>query len=90
LFRVDWSMGAIYDKPNVYVIIHIGFGFVGAWRIWILYVMIAYQILQLGLGKRFFFFEGTIRNGNSIEHTLVKLGEVFIGFAIGKLFRFIS
>lgn len=83
-------MRAIYDKPIVYVIIHIGVGFVGAWYIWILYVMIAYQFLQLVLGKRFFFFEGVIRDGNSIEHTLVKLGEVFIGFAIGKLFRFIS
>uniref|UniRef100_A0A6C0IBS5 Uncharacterized protein n=1 Tax=viral metagenome TaxID=1070528 RepID=A0A6C0IBS5_9ZZZZ len=83
-------MGVIYDKPEIYTLIHIGFGFLGAWYLWLLYGMIAYQFFQLILGKRFFFFEGVVRDGNSIEHTAVKLVEVFVGFAIGKLFRFAS
>jgi hypothetical protein len=42
-----------------------------------------YQGFQLLIGRRFFFFEGDLKSGNSIAHTAVKLGEFFIGYAIG-------
>lgn len=78
----------VYKKPLIYTISHIGFGFLSAWYIWVLYPMIAYQFLQLILNKRFFLLQGTIKDGNSVMHTGVKLVEVFIGYAIGRGVRF--
>ena len=82
------AMNIIYDKPLIYLIIHFSLGVASAWYNWIIYVMVIYQVLQLILGKRFFFFEWELKDGNSVKHTSVKLIEFFIGYAIGTAVRF--
>jgi hypothetical protein len=48
-------------------------------------LFIIYQLSQLYLQKRFFLMEWTIKEGNSVEHTLVKLGEWAIGWIVAFL-----
>jgi hypothetical protein len=62
-------------------------GMVGAWYPIVLILAIIYQLLQYILDIRFFIFETTIRSGNSLIHTTVKLFEIFIGFLLGLLFK---
>lgn len=73
----------IYNKPIYYSLIHVLFGILFVRHFWIGIVFIIYQILQLILNKRFFLFQYKIENGNSINHTLFKLFEFFIGIIIG-------
>jgi len=77
----------VYDKPLIYLLIHIGLGIVSAWISWIVGAFLMYQGFQLLIGRRFFFFEGDVKTGNSVAHTAVKLGEFFIGYAIGSGIR---
>jgi hypothetical protein len=77
----------IYEKPSAYLIVHVLLGVVSAFFIPVLWMFLGYQFLQLLLNKRFFLFEWRIKNGNSIEHTVVKLVEFFVGFLSGKLFQ---
>lgn len=46
-------------------------------------MFIFYQLWQLVADKRVFFFEGKVEEGNSVSHTIMKLGE----FGIGRLIR---
>ena len=79
-------MWTIYEKPTIYLIIHIFIGFISVYIPGLLGLFIAYQGLQLTLGQRFFFFEGTREDGNSVAHTGIKLIEGFVGYAIGETF----
>jgi hypothetical protein len=45
-------------------------------------LFVAYQLLQLILGLRFFVFTMEIREGNSILYTLYKLAQFFVGYAL--------
>jgi len=73
----------IYKKPFYYVFIHVFIGFLSFYYIWIGIAFLFYQFSQLILNKRFFIFQGKIEEGNSLNHTLVKMGEFFLGFLIG-------
>ena len=75
----------IYEKPSIYLIIHVSIGVLSVFYTPLLWAFLVYQFLQLFLNKRFFLFELTTKDGNSIEHTGVKLLEFFVGFLIGKL-----
>ena len=77
----------IYEKPSIYLIIHVSIGVLSVFYTPLLWAFLVYQFLQLFLNKRFFLFELTTKDGNSIEHTGVKLFEFFIGFFIGYLIR---
>jgi len=77
----------VYKKPVQYLIIHIGLGIVAAFYIPIVWVYLAYQVLQLILQRRFFLFEWQIKDGNSVAHTVVKVMEFFIGFFVGIILR---
>lgn len=79
--------GTVYKKPVQYLIIHIGLGIVAAFYIPIVWVYLAYQVLQLIVQKRFFLFEWQIKDGNSVAHTVVKIIEFFIGVFIGIILR---
>ena len=72
-------MPLYYEKPFYYTIIHILIGIVAYYyhEVGALYLM--YQFLQLYLGKRFFLFQWKIENGNTLVHTLIKIGEFMIG-----------
>ena len=75
----------IYQKHPKYVITHIIIGIIAAFYMPVLWAFLIYQTTQLVLNKRFFLFEWRIKDGNSIEHTVVKVIEFFAGFLIGKI-----
>ena len=83
------AVATVYDKPLIYLLIHVGLGIVSAVTSvsWLVGAFLMYQGFQLLIGRRFFFFEGDLKSGNSIAHTAVKLGEFFIGYAIGSGIR---
>ena len=62
-------------------------GIVGAWYPIVLILAIVYQLLQYILNIRFFIFETTIRTGNSLIHTTMKVFEIFIGYILGRLLK---
>jgi len=78
----------IYEKPSVYLIIHVALGTISVFYTPILWAFLGYQFLQLILNKRFFLFELRVKDGNSLEHTVVKLIEFFVGFFIGKVLQY--
>ncbi len=74
-----------YEKPAIYTLSHLLFG---AWAVLcpsIVYVFIAYQLLQLSLGVRFFGLHGHVQIGNNPIHTATKLFEFGIGYLIFSL-----
>ena len=81
-------MQSVYDKPIIYLLIHVGLGFSAVWHPYIIWLIFLYQGLQLILNKRFFIIEGRIENGNNYKHTIAKLLEFSIGYAIGSIIRF--
>ena len=78
----------IYEKSPIYLIIHVSLGVVSVFYTPVLWIFLGYQFLQLILNKRFFLFEWRIKNGNSLEHTVVKLLEFFVGFLIGTILKY--
>jgi hypothetical protein len=78
----------IYERPSIYLIIHVSLGVVSFFYTPLLWAFLVYQLLQLTINKRFFIFEWRIKNGNSVEHTVVKLLEFFAGFLIGKVLQY--
>lgn len=77
----------MFKRHPVYLITHLILGFVGYFYPAVLYGTIGYQLLQYGIGMRFFLFEGVIKSGNTIEHTTMKLGEVAIGYIIAIVYK---
>ncbi len=77
----------LYDRPLYYTLIHIAIGVLSAWIPPLLPLFLIYQLTQLLLNKRFFLFEGEIRDGNSLPHTALKIGEVCLGFLVGTWIR---
>jgi len=80
----------VWSRPLIYTILHILSGFIAYLYPKLLILIILYHLLQLYLGVRFFLFELTYREGNSIKHTAIKLLEVIGGllaaFVISTLF----
>ena len=74
--------GLVYEKPFYYALIHVVAGFLAFHYTWVGIVFVMYQLVQLFLNKRFFVFEGKIKDGNSARHTAFKLGEFLIGMLI--------
>jgi len=77
----------IYPKPFHYTLSHVITGFLAAYYPWVGVLAILYQVIQLVLNVRFFPAEWEIKQGNSVEHTLMKLGELGVGYIIGVLLR---
>jgi len=78
----------IYERPSIYLIIHISLGVVSFFYTPLLWAFLVYQLLQLTINKRFFIFELRVKDGNSVEHTVIKLLEFFAGFLIGKVLQY--
>ena len=76
-----------FDKPLIYTISHVFLGFIAVWYPLLGLLFIAYQLLQYILNIRFFLFSMEIKEGNSVYHTMKKLGEIAIGFVIGLLIK---
>ena len=77
----------LYERPHYYALSHIFFGFAAAWFPWVGILAVAYQVLQLVFNVRVFPVEGRILPGNTWQHTALKLAEMGLGYAIGRLIR---
>ena len=84
---MDYIIGMFYYKPAIYTVSHLALGFAAAWYPVVGAVMVVYQLLQLALNVRFFLFEMKIREGNTWQHTALKLSEVGLGYVIGLYVR---
>lgn len=76
-----------FYKPWYYTASHVAIGFIGVWYPIIGILAIVYQVGQLIFNVRIFPVEGTIKPGNSIHHTFIKLSEIAIGYAIGSVIK---
>ena len=77
----------IWYKPPIYAFIHVLSGVAGYFYPAILVTVFAYHVLQYYLDVRFFAFDREIREGNSLEHTMLKLTEVSIGYILASITR---
>lgn len=66
---------------NIYSVIHVGLGIASNTYVPLDKLFLIYQIGQMLLDIRYFFFENKIEKGNSYFHTVKKLLE----YALGKL-----
>ena len=82
LLKLPPSDTGVYRKPLYYGLSHVIAGFLSFHYSWLGIVFLVYQLSQLILNKRFFFFQGRMEDGNSIGHTAFKLGEFLIGMLI--------
>jgi hypothetical protein len=73
----------VYERPPLYAVSHLAFGFTAVWYPLIGFLALMYQIGQLVYNVRVFPMEGKILPGNSVSHTAVKLGEMVIGYVLG-------
>ena len=76
----------LYERPYYYAISHIVIGLIAAWYPIIGVLAILYQAIQYVLNVRFFPITMTIKKGNNIVHTGLKLVEIGIGYGIGYSF----
>jgi hypothetical protein len=79
----------IFKRPYIYLITHIVLGFIGYYYPIVLYSTIGYQAFQYLMNFRFFLFERTIKSGNSLEHTGLKLAEIGLGYLLAVLYAHI-
>ena len=77
----------IYERPSYYAFVHVMIGFVSVWIPLIGMLALVYQIGQYAFNIRVFFMEGEIRQGNSWDHTGLKLVEMTVGFCVGLVCR---
>ena len=75
----------VWQKHPIYGLLHVLFGVVAYFSPAFLTLILAYQLLQYFLGVRFFAFEQEIRQGNSLEHTMLKLSEIAIGYILAPI-----
>jgi hypothetical protein len=80
----------VYDKPAIYTISHIAFGFAAAYVPTLaLSWFIIWQFGQLLLNVRVFMCSMTYESGNSRAHTAKKFAEFITGFAAGITVRYL-
>ena len=76
----------LFERPQIYAVTHVLLGFIGSQYPAILFLVVAYQLLQYFWDIRFFVFQGRIEKGNSLQHTGLKLFEILIGYFLGIWF----
>ena len=77
----------LFERPGYYALIHILFGFIAAWFPLFGVAALTYQVGQYVFNVRVFPVEGTIRRGNTLQHTTKKIAEMGIGYSIGLLVK---
>jgi hypothetical protein len=75
----------IWQKPLIYTVIHILSGSISYYYPDLILFIVGYHLSQYFLNVRFFAFELKTERGNSVEHTVVKLLEVLIGYLLAYL-----
>ena len=76
-----------YERAPYYIFIHIFLGFIAVWVPSIGILAVLYQILQFIFNVRTFPLELTVKSGNNITHTGLKLVEMGIGYSVGLLVK---
>ena len=76
-------MATVYKKPFYYCLIHVVAGIIAFYYPIFGVVFLLYQLSQYFLNVRYFMFEWKIKDGNSLAHTSVKIGEFCVGLLIG-------
>ena len=88
--KEDVSNHKIYT-PNIYVLTHIVIGFVGYHSISVGILFLLYQAYQLLINRRFFLLpqwlyeSETQLEGNTLGHTINKIGQALIGYSLAFL-----
>jgi len=77
----------LYPRPSYYMISHVAIGFIAAWIPILGILAVLYQVGQYALNIRTFPFEMTYKEGNSLQHTGLKLAEMLGGYILGKAFQ---
>jgi hypothetical protein len=77
----------MFYRHPIYFFTHIILGFLGYWYPEILYGTLGYQFLQYFFNVRIFMFEMSLKQGNSLEHTLFKLSEVALGYFLAIIYK---
>jgi hypothetical protein len=75
----------IWYKDPIYVVIHVLSGSLAYFLPAIIPFLLLYHVIQFIHNVRFFGLQGEIREGNSFEHTLVKLLEILAGYLLVKV-----
>ena len=75
----------LYSKPWYYTLFHMVMGFAAVWYPFLAVCMFLWQFGQYVFNVRVFAMEQTIRPGNSLEYTLLKLAEIGVGYIAGLL-----
>lgn len=70
----------MYETPPLYFVIHVLIGAISYFYPLLFLLFIGYQLLQLALGVRFFFFSWKIKKGNSPIYTYYKIMQTAVGF----------
>lgn len=77
----------LYPRPGYYMVSHVAIGFIAAWIPVIGILAVLYQLGQYALNIRTFPVEMKYENGNSLQHTGLKLAEMLGGYILGKAFQ---
>lgn len=80
----------MFHRHPIYFLTHLILGFIGYFYPEVLYSTIGYQLAQYIFNVRLFIFEMSVKQGNSVEHTAIKLAEVAGGYLIAKLYKALS
>lgn len=76
-----------YYKPWYYGLSHVIIGGIAVWYPIIGILALTYQLGQLFFNVRVFPIERIIKHGNSVEHTLIKIAEMSLGYFIGYMIK---
>ena len=77
----------LYERPPYYAISHILIGFIAVWYPLVGIVGVIYQLIQYIFNIRVFPITMSIKNGNNLGHTSLKLVEIGLGYALGYVIK---
>lgn len=75
----------MYETPPLYLASHLLIGVISYFYPLLFLLFIAYQLLQLTLGVRFFLFSWEIKKGNSPIYTYYKIMQTAVGVFLTHL-----
>jgi hypothetical protein len=79
----------MYKYPLIYSLSHLIVGFVSYKYLWLIPLIVIYQLIQYIKNIRFFFLgssKSLINKGNNLSHTIYKLFEYIVGFVVAYIY----
>ncbi len=71
---------SVYSTPTLYMLSHMLIGAFGVKYNFLVWLVVAYQLVQWVIGGRFFIHTWEIRSGNSLPYTAWKLNQYWFGY----------